>query len=472
MYARLRTFCVLLLTAAPFGVGGAQTQTWTAPGPPEPRYAIVIGNADYQDTGLWPKLPSTILDQAQQMASTLQVLGFHVYNGGPLLNQKVGAMRQALSGFINEIPGGALVWVFYSGHGVEGLLTPIDADSNDSLASCCILLKEDILNPLETRHAKAAVIVVNACRSVSKLLPGASYYPMPEPGRNEYLAFSTRSGEFAYATSSYVPDLLAAMSRQGAASDGWNVEAIFSTVNDDARNGVPPADPVSLGTVPASTYLIPPDNPTQYVDFHEAVNEGPDFIAQPGQQDVPAAPYLAKYGITIDNVTAGTHVGLMKPGVVYSGFSENGAAMVLHQDGDTCNQVESVSYTLHFSPPLKRFAFSRIRLLAESRNGITHPSWEAHAFDPDGKEIPQDNPVGEDLIRYIPPAPADKGAVPETAFTMHGPYIASVTFTSSNRLDGRPFAAFCSIQISSMGLVRGPVVTTGPDGRTLASVAW
>jgi caspase domain-containing protein len=468
MYTSVRALCASLLAVAPLGTA----QSWTPPAPPEPRYAIVIGNADYQDTSLWPKLPSAILDQAMQMASTLRVLGFSAYGGGPLLNQNIGAMRQALKGFIDEVPSGALVWVFYSGHGVEGLLVPVDAATGDSMGSCCIVLKTDILDRLEARHAKAAVVVVNACRSSADAVPGASNYPMPEPGRNEYLAFSTRSGELAHATSTYVPDLLAAMSRQGAAGQVWNVEAIFSTVNDDARNGDPPADPVTFGTVPPYTYLIPPDSPIQYIDFHEAVNAGPDFIAQPGQQDVPAAPYLAKYGITIDNVTSGTHIGLMKPGVVYSGFSENGAAIILHQDGDTCNQVESVSYTLHFSPPLKQFAFSRVRLLAESRNGITHPSWEAHAFDPNGREIPQDKPVGEDLIRYIPPFPAEKGAVPENTFTMHGPYIASVTFTSSNRLDGRPFAAFCSIQISSMGLVRGPAVSMGPDGRSLASVAW
>ncbi len=478
----------------------ADGQQWTAPGPPEQRFALVIGNADYRYTRTWPKLPDEVTQQAQQMAATLQVLGFKVYKNQALLNQNLPEMRAALDAFFEqkEIQDGAFFWVFYAGHGIEGSLIPVDAQPGASYSDCCLSLKEKILDPLEDYHPKAAVVVINACRDKVETndYSKRSFDEIPEPGKNIYLAFSTHSGNPAVAQSAYVPELLRYMTMKKEQSSAhieterasvaaltnyisilkdqqrqaMNVQAIFSLLDQQARSGQLPSDPITYGTIPDSAYLIPPDGSVQYIDFHEADNDVPDFYVSPDQRDEPAAPYLDKYGISVEKVTSGTNVVVTRPSLLYSAFSESGAAFVMLQEGDNCNDVESVTYTLKFSPPLKEFAFSRIRLVAESKNGISHPKWEAHAYDPNGKEIQQEKFIGEELITYIPPV--NKGAVPESTFHMRGPYISSVTFTSSNRRNCCPFAAFCSVQISRMGLVRGPSLLMSPDEQKLQSVAW
>jgi Caspase domain len=464
MRLRAGLICVLLVAALPL----SRAQAWATPGPPEQRVALVIGEADYAH---WNRLPK-VSEQSQQMAKTLETLGFKVYRDGALLNQNVDEMEDDFKDFIGQIPDGALVWIFYAGHGVEGFLVPVDAGANESsLYSCCVSVENDIFQRLGQRHPKATVVILNACRDpIPRVAADSDSAHPPEPPPNTYLAFSTRSGAPTAADSPYVPDLLRLMTQQGK-----NIEAIFASLEQDGRA---PNDPITYGTIADSVYLIPPDAPVQYLDFHEAIDDTPHFPLPNQPNYVVAAPYLEKYGISVEDVTPGTVVGLFDPGIFYSGRSASGARAILMQDDakpenqSTCNNVQSVRYTLKFSPPLREFAFSRTTLLAESRNGITHPSWEAHAFDPDGKEIPQEKFIGEELIRYIPPAPDTTGAVPAANFHMRGPYIASVTFTSSNRLDGRPFAAFCSVQISSMGLVRGPMLAMDPDGQTLQKIAW
>lgn len=461
MHLRVLCLAAVLLPGAVSTAQSDATKTTAGGAPPEPRVALVIGNETYASMDQL----SGVAAQSTKMAHMLGVLGFHVYSGGALLNQGRAAMRDDFRSFAQNVPAGALVWIYYSGHGQDGFLIPNDAPANVS-GRCtlhCVKLQE-LYDDLEASKAKAIVFVIDACRSpdVSSRVPGIAAVP-PDPPDRFLVAFPTKSSWPQALNSRYTASLIARMGEQGL-----DLEQLFRQVAKDVESPDSGENPITYDTLPhAPIYLIPAAARDDW-DFHDVPT--PDFkTANPNF--ALAEPYLEQHGISLSTVTPGADVSFIKSRFLYSGSSEGGKSEnVLRQDGPQCNLVPSVTFTLHFNPPVKEFRFRRARLLAESVHGISQPSWEVRAYGADGRLIAQDT-AGEDLIRFFPPEGQTTGTLPEKEFTVKGPNLAAITFTSSNRLDGKVFAAFCSVQISGITVITGPV-TTRDDRDQLLSVAW
>lgn len=155
---------------------------------------------------------------------------------------------------------------------------------------------------------------------------------------------------------------------------------------------------------------------------------------------VSAPEYLARYGITIKDMTPGTEIQILNAttGVeLYGGQAAKAVSgdNVLTQRGS----IEPIGFTLAFAAPLRSLRFSRAGLIAATPSGITHPAWLARAYDSSGRLVAV---ASEGLI-------AEYKDVPPAAFVLSGPSgIASVRFDS----DGKHFAAFGAVLLDDIEL--------------------
>jgi choice-of-anchor C domain-containing protein len=91
--------------------------------------------------------------------------------------------------------------------------------------------------------------------------------------------------------------------------------------------------------------------------------------------------YLAGFGMTLSNVTAGTDVAVESQGLIAGG----GAVAASSPPSTPTNIVTQIgssgtnSYTVGFAPWLANFAFTRPELLASP--SVSHPAWQATAYD-------------------------------------------------------------------------------------------
>lgn len=130
----------------------------------EYRFALVIGNSDYQGMG---KLTNPVND-AVDMSETLERIGFDV---DLVLDASLEDMEEAVLRFKNrmsEYPG-SVGFFFYAGHGVqsggENYLIPVDARINSEamLRSRAVPL-QFVLDSLKETQNKLNVVILDACR--------------------------------------------------------------------------------------------------------------------------------------------------------------------------------------------------------------------------------------------------------------------------------------------------------------------
>ncbi|MBI3400001.1 MAG: HYR domain-containing protein [Acidobacteria bacterium] len=155
---------------------------------------------------------------------------------------------------------------------------------------------------------------------------------------------------------------------------------------------------------------------------------------------VPAAPYLAGYGVTITGMTPATTVGIASTNQTYGGLAMQAPSMpnFLTQ----CGSNDPVSYTLHFWTPLNGVAFTRPRLL-NGPSGISFPEWSVHFLDSVGNDL---GSVGEPLSSYFADQPAK-------TFTFTASAIAAMRVESNNY----HFAAFSALLLDDLTMT-GPGV--------------
>jgi tetratricopeptide (TPR) repeat protein len=130
-----------------------------------PRYALVIGNADYRNI---EKLDNTVND-AQDIAAALQGLGFNVDLKLNLTRLQFGA---ALDGYVEKLAADSTSegFFWYAGHGVQiedrNYLLPVDAgiESERALRRDAYSLDE-LLADFENASNKVNVVVLDACRN-------------------------------------------------------------------------------------------------------------------------------------------------------------------------------------------------------------------------------------------------------------------------------------------------------------------
>jgi hypothetical protein len=130
------------------------------------RVALVIGNNDYKNV---PKLQKAVND-AHTMGETLKKLGFSVMLAE---NQTRQAFSETLLAFDKAVEPGDTAFFFYAGHGFEiagqNFLLPTDVpaatEGQEELVRDASVLADRIIERLQNRKARTAILVFDACRN-------------------------------------------------------------------------------------------------------------------------------------------------------------------------------------------------------------------------------------------------------------------------------------------------------------------
>lgn len=130
------------------------------------RVALVVGNNDYRNV---PKLLKAVND-ARTMGDTLKQLGFTVMVAE---NQSRQAFSQTLLAFDKAVEAGDTAFFFYAGHGFEiagqNFLLPTDVpaatEGQEELVRDASILADRIIERLQNRKVRTAILVFDACRN-------------------------------------------------------------------------------------------------------------------------------------------------------------------------------------------------------------------------------------------------------------------------------------------------------------------
>ncbi len=136
------------------------------PAQAEKRVALVIGNNDYKNV---PKLQKAVND-ARTMGDTLKQLGFSVMVAE---NQNRQAFSETLLAFDKAVGPGDTAFFFYAGHGFEiagqNFLLPTDVpaatEGQEELVRDASILADRIIERLQNKKARTAILVFDACRN-------------------------------------------------------------------------------------------------------------------------------------------------------------------------------------------------------------------------------------------------------------------------------------------------------------------
>ena len=139
---------------------------FAAPAHAEKRVALVVGNNDYRNV---PKLQKAVND-ARTMGDTLKQLGFTVMVAE---NQNRQAFSQTLLAFDRAVEAGDTAFFFYAGHGFEiagqNFLLPTDVpaatEGQEELVRDASVLADRIIERLQNRKVRTAILVFDACRN-------------------------------------------------------------------------------------------------------------------------------------------------------------------------------------------------------------------------------------------------------------------------------------------------------------------
>jgi hypothetical protein len=202
-------------------------------------------------------------------------------------------------------------------------------------------------------------------------------------------------------------------------------------------------------TVPRSSESSPSTPPVAAV--HSAVNDRSvladiDTASAPGYA-VPAAPYLRKIGIAVENIIpSDSELVVVNVRALYIGL-----AVTPTVSQNILTQLKTgektASFTLRFAEPANTVRFVRAALFAATKSGVTHPAWSAHALDASGQELSSQS---EALTRSFNDVPAQTYTLIAPALTD----IAAIRFDSDLRLDGKPFAGFGAVLIENISTTR------------------
>src|SRR6202011_5735666 len=148
------------------GLFAASVLALAAPAHAEKRVALVIGNNDYKNV---PKLQKAVND-ARTMGDTLKQLGFNVMVAE---NQSRQAFSETLLAFDRTVEAGDTAFFFYAGHGFEiagqNFLLPTDVpaatEGQEELVRDASVLADRIIERLQNRKVRTAILVFDACRN-------------------------------------------------------------------------------------------------------------------------------------------------------------------------------------------------------------------------------------------------------------------------------------------------------------------
>lgn len=178
---------------------------------PEPRVALVIGNARYEkDVG---PLRNPVND-ARAVAKTLRELGFHVIDGHNLNRDQ---LLKSVTKFRANLTGAEVGLFYYAGHGISvagsNYLIPIksgyspenvDNTTLRMLAETKLFNAEQVVAEMSAAGARCNLVILDACRntpvardlSSRDLTRGGGLSEMTPPA-GSLIAFSTDAGRTA-----------------------------------------------------------------------------------------------------------------------------------------------------------------------------------------------------------------------------------------------------------------------------------
>jgi hypothetical protein len=144
----------------------AASLAFAAPAQAEKRVALVVGNNDYRNV---PRLQKAVND-ARTMGDTLKQLGFSVMVAE---NQTRQAFSQTLLAFDKSVEPGDTAFFFFAGHGFEiagqNFLLPTDVpaatEGQEELVRDASILADRIVERLQNRKVRTAILVFDACRN-------------------------------------------------------------------------------------------------------------------------------------------------------------------------------------------------------------------------------------------------------------------------------------------------------------------
>ena len=170
----------------------------------EKRVALLVGNNAYQNV---PRLQTAVND-ARSVGTTLRGLGFSVILAE---NQSRRAMSEALLAFDKAIEPGDIALFFFAGHGFEirgqNYLLPTDIpevrEGQEELIRDSAFPVDRIIDRLQARGARTAVLVLDACRnnpferSGGRGLKGSGGLAAMTPAEGVFIMFSAGAKQTA-----------------------------------------------------------------------------------------------------------------------------------------------------------------------------------------------------------------------------------------------------------------------------------
>src|SRR5215467_10294370 len=146
---------------------------WAQPALAEKRVALVIGNNAYQNV---PALKKAVND-SHAVGDSLKQLGFAVVSGENLTRR---AMSEQLLAFDRMLDRGDVAFFFFAGHGFEikgeNYLLPTDVpaatDGQEELVRDASFPAQRVIDRLQARGVRTAILVLDACRNNPFERPG------------------------------------------------------------------------------------------------------------------------------------------------------------------------------------------------------------------------------------------------------------------------------------------------------------
>ncbi len=136
---------------------------WAVPADAASKLALVIGNSDYQNVGVL-KNPAS---DADLISTKLKSIGFNVTSKRDLGSTELRAAIIDFMTKVNQAGPGAIVLLYYAGHGVqigsENYLVPVDARATSSITLEAFELSAYMANVPSS--VAASIIILDACRN-------------------------------------------------------------------------------------------------------------------------------------------------------------------------------------------------------------------------------------------------------------------------------------------------------------------
>jgi hypothetical protein len=174
------------------------------PAQAEKRVALLLGNNGYENL---PRLDRAISD-ARALGEALKKLGFRVFVGE---DQSRRSMSEAFLAFDRTIELGDTALFFFAGHGFEihgqNYLLPTDVpaatDGQEELVRDAAFAVERIVDRLQARGARIAILVLDACRnnpferSGTRAIKGTGGLAPITPSEGVFVVFSAGAKQTA-----------------------------------------------------------------------------------------------------------------------------------------------------------------------------------------------------------------------------------------------------------------------------------